>query len=267
MAEPVGIGATSASEAMYSALLGALPIPVAIIGSGGVLLANDAAAAFFGMSGPNDLIGFQPEQFVTQDSSDIRDRFQHFAEYGEAPDEFQVVVHAPSGPRTMEVHRRVIEFGGELVEVAAAIDVTDRVAAEARLAESAELHRFLADNASELLMKASIDGVVMYASQDTGSMLEMDSGDLVGANLLDVTHPDDRQILAALFEDARNTGATVDADVRISTAAAGHYPWINVRAHCVVVADDSLELHVSMRDIRQRRAAELALVRCENTRC
>jgi diguanylate cyclase (GGDEF)-like protein/PAS domain S-box-containing protein len=181
---------------------------------------------------------------------------------GGVADSYQVAVEVAGGLRTLQVHRREIEFDDEPMMMVAVIDITDRVAAEAAFAAAAELHRFLAENASERLIKATIDGVVLYSSDASGCMLELDAADLCGVNIVDIVHVDDRAIAVALLDEARATGAPVNADLRISTAAAGQFPWINISAQ-TVFGHEGLQLHLSIRDIRERRAAELALAETE----
>lgn len=249
----------------YRALIEELSIPVMITGDSGVVAANDAAAALLGASSPDDLIGVDVRGFLAASGPTLPKRDEYFAQHGSETQTLEVSVDLPTGKRVLQLHMRVIPFEGELATMLAAIDITARRAAEVALAESAELHEFLADNSSELLIRATADGTIIYASQAAGSLPELDSGDLVGANIADIVDEADRTIAVQVLADAHATGVMVSADIRLSTNAVGLHPWINFSAKTVVKIDQSVELHLSIRDVQERRAAEETLARSETT--
>jgi len=155
----------------------------------------------------------------------------------------------------------VSAIGDGIVSVAR--DVTHRVLAEKELAQAAELHQFLAENASERLVRLTDDGTVSFSSQPAGAGLE--AADMTGIHFVKFVHPDDRQIVTEVLDSARSTGSTAQTDFRMASAAVGHYSWVALRATSVLDSTASLEFHLSIRDVEVRRAAEEALATAERT--
>jgi diguanylate cyclase (GGDEF)-like protein/PAS domain S-box-containing protein len=129
--------------------------------------------------------------------------------------------------------------------------------AEAELARSAAIHRNLAQNNSDLLIRLTADGIVTCSSQSAGSSRE--AADLIGMHLADLVHPDDRRIVVDTLELARTNGSTTHADLRMASTASGDFPWAALSARYVVDVAASSEFHIAIRGIQERRAAEQAL--------
>jgi diguanylate cyclase (GGDEF)-like protein/PAS domain S-box-containing protein len=75
-------------------------------------------------------------------------------------------------------------------------DVTDRRRAEEALRASEERFRALVQNASDMIAILELDGTLRYASPSHQRLLGHAAEDLIGDNLLDLVHSEDRPLLA-----------------------------------------------------------------------
>jgi len=107
------------------------------------------------------------------------------------------------------------------------------------------------------------DGRVRSASPSVERVLGRSEAELVGTSLLDLVHPDDREVLESLAGPATG-GGWLQAPVEARFAHADAY-WVPLE----VVASDQRAaaaaggVIVNLRDVSQRRAAEEALRRSE----
>jgi diguanylate cyclase (GGDEF)-like protein/PAS domain S-box-containing protein len=157
----------------------------------------------------------------------------------------------------MVANGRATPFGflSVLLMIVACMLVAELIAhiAEQRRASEREL-RFLADNTSDLVMRCSLDGVVLYASPSTERMLGVHPRDLVGRPAGELCHPDDVAPLLSLKEHKPGEIVTV---TRRLLRADGTYVWVEELAQLVPGAQPgTFEIISSSRDITERRKAE-----------
>jgi diguanylate cyclase (GGDEF)-like protein len=89
---------------------------------------------------------------------------------------------------------------GALMVVVAAVLGTTVLTLVDRLGRSERLHRLLAENSSDLVVRTSRDGAILYASPAAVPVLGYSPSQLVGRSITELTHPDD---LAGHEERAR----------------------------------------------------------------
>jgi diguanylate cyclase (GGDEF)-like protein/PAS domain S-box-containing protein len=150
-------------------------------------------------------------------------------------------------------------FLSVLLMIVACILVAELIVhiAEQRRASEREL-RFLADNTSDLVLRCSLDGVVLYASPSAQRMLGTRPEQLVGRPASEICHPDDVAPFALLKE--RGPGEIVTLTRRL-LRADGTYVWVEALAQLVPGAQPgTLENISSSRDITERRKAEQDLM-------
>ncbi len=88
--------------------------------------------------------------------------------------------------------------GGRILHYEGALeDVTDRRSAEEALRASEERFRSLVQNASDLVSILDADGVVRYESPSHQRVLGLFPEEHAGRNVLDLVHPEDREVVAA----------------------------------------------------------------------
>jgi diguanylate cyclase (GGDEF)-like protein/PAS domain S-box-containing protein len=157
----------------------------------------------------------------------------------------------------MVVTGRATPFGflSVLLMIVACMLVAELIAhiAEQRRASEREL-RFLADNTSDLVVRCSLDGVVLYASPSTERMLGVRPGDLVGRPAGAFCHPDD--VVPSLTLEEHKPGEIVRVTRRLRRAD-GTYVWVEALTQLVPGAQPgTFETISSSRDITERRKAE-----------
>ncbi len=106
-------------------------------------------------------------------------------------------------------------------------DATTEVAALQELAESEEHYRLLAENASDVIIRADPGGRITWVSPSAGTVLGWQSDEVLGVELRELTHPDDTAPTDA--EDRRRAPASTDQlrrDVRIR-CADGRWLWMS----------------------------------------
>jgi len=150
-------------------------------------------------------------------------------------------------------------FASVLLVIVACVLVAELIAhiAEQRRASEREL-RFLADNTSDLVVRCSLDGVVLYASPSTERLLGMRPDELVGRTASEMCHPDDAAPMLSLKE--RRPGEIVRTTRRL-LRADGTYVWVEALAQLVPGPQPgTFEIIATSRDITERREAEEALM-------
>lgn len=128
--------AADGCEDQARVVLDELPMPVAVQGSAGVFLANRAAAELMGVSSPVDLFGLDVNSLLTEGDAGPVPRHDYHGAHGDRAHSYHAQVRTPVGTRTLEVHRRTIDFGDEVVALLAATDVTAAAEAACKLARS-----------------------------------------------------------------------------------------------------------------------------------
>jgi PAS domain S-box-containing protein len=107
------------------------------------------------------------------------------------------------------------------------------------------------------------DGRVRSASPSVERVLGRAESELTGVALLDLVHPDDREVLSSLGRPGAGSGR-LDAPVEARFAHAdGWWVPLEVVASDQRAADATGGVIVNLRDVSQRRAAEEALRRSE----
>ena len=78
-------------------------------------------------------------------------------------------------------------------------DITEEKIANKKLFESEELYRLLADNSTDLIMKLSSTGQLIYVSPASLQLTGYQSHELIGKNIIDYVHYNDRISAKRLF--------------------------------------------------------------------
>ena len=155
------------------------------------------------------------------------------------------------------------ETGKRIGFIGVNIDITDRKAAAATLAEREDQLRLLAENATDAVFRLTLDGVCLYASPSVGDMIGIAPRYLIGQNMLDRFHPDDADAVIG----AHRTLAAGKAE-RLVTAyrsepmdKPGTWVWLEANSGLVrdPVTQEPREIICSIRDISDRKKLEFEL--------
>ena len=120
-----------------------------------------------------------------------------------------------------------------------------------------ELHRFLVDHASEVLIAASSDGIILLASLSAPALFGVSAEQLHGSELLSLVHPDDRAQADAALHHAAWSNDLAEADVRVQRVG-GDPLDVRMAARHVRTVDGQL-FHVTFVDRTAQRRTETAL--------
>jgi diguanylate cyclase (GGDEF)-like protein/PAS domain S-box-containing protein len=101
-------------------------------------------------------------------------------------------------------------------------EVEEREAAEQALRHSEQRFRALVHHASDVFTVVGDDGIIRYQSPAVEQVLDHPAEELIGRPLLDLVHPDDRELVSGLFaESRRRHGSPVVGEVRMLARDAG----------------------------------------------
>src|SRR5215210_994305 len=153
---------------------------------------------------PEDLVGAIELDFVHPE--DLEHISKSFAEAVEKPGvqppiEYRVRAADGSWRRMEAIRSNWLDDENVAGLVANVRDVTERKEAEEALKESEERYRALTQNSSDLVTLVGTTGTVRYQSPAIDWMLGYSSEELVGKNVFNYVHPDDRQRVEMAFAE------------------------------------------------------------------
>ncbi len=149
--------------------------------------------------------------------------------------------------------------GSPQVLLAMVQDITERKAAEERLARSEERYRLLAETAHELIVVHDMEGRVVYANPAALRITGYTEGEALGISVAEVIAPEWRDAEAERMRRRRAREGGVSRFETEVIARDGHRVPMEISA-TAIVSDDRVEQVLAIgRDISDRREAEAAL--------
>jgi len=136
-------------------------------------------------------------------------------------------------------------------------EVTREVAAERKLKESEAAHRFMTEEATDIISRHGCTGVATFISPAIHRVLGFTPDEISGRRLFDLVHPDDLASVKCAIADAKRTGATVTYEYR-GRHRQGHYVWLESQVRFVAdPATGEWDNAISVtRDITKRKEFE-----------
>jgi PAS domain S-box-containing protein len=219
------------------------------------------------------VLGWQPEELVGHVGRDFLGHPEDRAGLLAASSRVQVGGSASSRVRmrckdgsyrwVSRTWRPVADDSGTVIaHVAGFRDVQGQVEAERAMAESEERYRLLAENASDLVVQTTPEGVVTWVSPSVTAVLGWRPDELVGRDGFDLVHPDDVARLRASVARVRS-GEPVFDRLRVRSVD-GSYLWVSQTLR--PIADDAGEviaIVAGFRDIQREIDAERTLAESE----
>jgi PAS domain S-box-containing protein len=141
-------------------------------------------------------------------------------------------------------------------------DINRRKLAEAALIESESRYRMLADSVTDVMMRYDVDGRISYVSPSVRQW-GYAQADWVGKAAGHLIHPDDKDRIAQRRESMLAGEEAPRAEVRI---LRGDGKWTWIESNPALIRDDDgavVGVVLIMRDINERKLAELALIESE----
>ena len=154
--------------------------------------------------------------------------------------------------------------GSGLVGVVAVFtDATD--SARGRAASDAQwrAYHLVVMNTTDVLVHANLSARVEWVSLAVNRVLGWTPTDIVGRQLVDLIHPDDRAVFSTAVAEVESVGGTTDCEYRVETEGGG-WRWVS-DAVSTYVGDDLVvtgQVH-SLRDIEPEITARRVLAESE----
>lgn len=136
--------------------------------------------------------------------------------------------------------------------------------AEARFARRAEQRlKALVEQSADLVTVIGADGRVVYCSPNARSVLGFDADGIIGADPVDVVHPDDAAAVSELIASpTRSAEAPVAIEARVRVSG-GEYHWFAVTTRDFSDDPEVGGTVLTARDVTEERAAKIGLRRSE----
>jgi PAS domain S-box-containing protein len=145
-------------------------------------------------------------------------------------------------------------------------EISQRSRIEHALRESEARYRLLADHATDLVFRSTLEGVILYASPACRTMLGYEPHEMVGQSAYVFTHPDDYEHIGArISEMVQNRSVQVTSCRMLHKQ--GHVVWVEIAAQCTYDAQtgEPQEIIGIDRDITERKQAEEEIQRLHHT--
>ena len=135
-----------------------------------------------------------------------------------------------------------------------------RRAADEAAAEGAAMHRFLADNALDLITRHGADGRIRFASPSSQALLGHAPSEIQGLAPAALVHADDLKTMQHTFMEASYFGRAASADLRVRKSDGSHV-WVEIRCRPAAPTNgEAADIVAVTRDISERKAQEQALI-------
>lgn len=126
-----------------------------------------------------------------------------------------------------------------------------------------DLFEQLTDKMSYLVSKIDSQGVFHYVSSSHRDVLGYPENMMLGRNIFDFCHLEDKEELKIIFEDFVNKGIATEKEHRFRHAN-GHYLWLHTIGNQTDEKDEATKSYIFVsRDISDRKKAEFAQVKSE----
>ncbi len=154
----------------------------------------------------------------------------------------------------VEVTANFMRYGNQEYNCAIVRDVTDRRRAEWALRESEENFRSLVECIAEVFYRIDETGVIKYLSPSVQATLGFTPAELLGRNVFDLLHPEDREtVQRAMGYSLRNSPFPVE--FRIADRA-GTWHWFVSSDRAIIRNGQPAGLQGICQDITERKLAE-----------
>jgi PAS domain S-box-containing protein len=145
---------------------------------------------------------------------------------------------------------------GEIVTVYD--DITFQREAEQKLRESEAKYRFIVENANDLIAIINRKFELEFFNEEAAQrILNYTKEDVLGRNLVEMAHPEDRERVLQILMDGMKRGEA-EAEFKFP-AKNGIYRWFEVRGRAFLDEKGELKGIIVARDISERKEAERKL--------
>jgi PAS domain S-box-containing protein len=165
----------------------------------------------FGQQGRDEVVGYQPKEFLSLNFRDIVDpehlsvteeQFRKKKENGvETTGPYQLLIRAKDGtPRWVEVNSRIIKQDGKPVGVqGTARDITERRKMEEALRASESRYRDVVDKANDIIYLTDENGIVGLVNPAVTRITGYSEDELIGKHYLDLIAEDNKKQIEQFY--------------------------------------------------------------------
>ena len=264
-AEHASRAAQADSEARYRLLAENSSDVILVSQAGGpIRWVSESVADLVGWR-PEEMVGRRFAEFVPEEDQSRLDAGRELVERGEVA-RLRLRVTAKDGAQRWisSLTRDAVDpVSGELQRISSWRDADDEVHAEQRLAESELNFRLLAENASDVVWRTDLDGVVTWVSPSIAKVLGRAESDVLGRSALELASPDDQAAVAAALDDVRAGGVVSGRELRFTTAS-GAARWMSVHVGTARLDDRTTSLVWGLRDAERAVASRRDLAASES---
>jgi diguanylate cyclase (GGDEF)-like protein/PAS domain S-box-containing protein len=166
-----------------------------------------------------EMVGYEREELLGRNIDFLLDsdddaamlRSKRDQRKGGLSDQYEVRVRRKDG-RTIWVEiggAPVTDAEGRIVgSIGVHSDITERRAAEVALRESEARYRLMAENSTDLITRATLDGTILYASDASRSLIGFEPSEIVGRRVRELIHTEDREEVRQLTRLIHDAGPT-----------------------------------------------------------
>jgi PAS domain S-box-containing protein len=224
-----------------------------------------------------NLLGYNPQTFIGVGLAEfgvfeekelvrIAEIFKEAVKGGAIRGLLQTVVKRRDGSLVpVEVSTKAVEDNGKVEAFLCILrDISERKRAEEALQESEERFRTLIENISDAIMVLEWDGTIRYDSPSIRRVLSYEPQELVGTNIFELIHPEDRErareALGPSFIDVLGAQVPLDLRMRHKDGSFGIMEGLVQN----LLGDPKVQgILANYRDITERKSIEEALQQSE----
>jgi PAS domain S-box-containing protein len=150
-------------------------------------------------------------------------------------------------------------FAGSMADfISLALEAWERKRAEQALRDSEERFRTLIEHSYDLIFEASVDGKFLYLSPNHEDVLGYEPSELMGKDIFENIHPDDRAYVIAEFTRIMGEFSSGHATFRLRDKN-GEWRWLESAGKPFRNVAGEIRAVIASRDITERKSAEDAL--------
>jgi len=198
------------SESKYRQLLENIPQRIFYKDTNSVYMAcNPAFAKDLGIS-PDEIVGKTDYDLFPKDVADFyiaadKEVFDSLLPYRD--DEIYVV---DGEERNTKIQKTIVrDDNGKVIGIFGIFwDITEEVEAIKSLERSEKQYRLLYENLTDGLYQMDANGFITWASQKAANIFGRQQDEVVGINILEFVHPDEREEITEVIKKALTTGQT-----------------------------------------------------------
>ncbi len=152
-----------------------------------------------------------------------------------------------------------IQIGGTFYALIQVKNINEKQRALNKLEKSEALYRLLADNVNDMISKHTPEGTFTYVSAACHSLLGYHPEELIGKDILEITHPEDKSLCKENRKRFAKEGEPSTFSFRVQRKN-GEYLWLETSLKAIKdQTGQTLEVIATNREITERKKAEESL--------